>query len=99
MKKFNTVEEAKEYAQENLYKHDSEVVDIAGKKTWISGTSLPLEERFRTPIEETVAEFLKEMGYCDFDALCDITAEVSEVLINKIREKTPLGIECAYVNF
>lgn len=33
MKKFNTEKEATTYAEETLRKHDSEVVEIAGKKT------------------------------------------------------------------
>ena len=99
MLEFNNADEAKEFALENGHKYGSDVVMIDGKKTWISTTSLPLEERFRTPIEEAVRSFFEEMGYNDDDALCFIGAEVSTALINKIREVTPLGIECAYANF
>ena len=91
MLNFENADKAKEFALENGHKY--------GRKTWISTTSLPLEERFRTPIEDAVRSFFEEMGYEDDDALCFIGAEVSTALINKIREVTPLGIECAYANF
>lgn len=99
MLEFKTADEAKEFALENGHKYGSDVVLIDGKKTWVSTTSLPLEERFRTPIENALRDFFKEMGYDDDDSLRFIGAEVSAVLIDKIKEVTPLGIECAYANF
>ena len=98
MKKFNTEKEATTYAEETLYKRDSEVVEVAGKKTWLSATSIPLEERFREPIETAVQNFFDEMGLDD-DAVAYIGAQVSGILIEKIEENSPLKILCAYQNY
>ena len=99
MKKFHTEKEATTYAEEALHKHDSEVVEIAGKKTWLSATSIPLEERFREPIEIAVQDFFDEMGFDDDDAVAYIGAQVSGVLMEKIEENSPLKILCAYQDY
>ncbi len=99
MKKFNTEKEATTYAEETLHKRDSEVVEVAGKKTWLSATSIPLEERFREPIEIAVQNFFDEMGLVDDDAVAYIGAQVSGILMEKIEENSPLKILCAYQNY
>ncbi len=99
MKKFDTEVEALKYAEETLRKHDSEVVEVAGRKTWLSATSIPLEERFREPIEIAVQDFFDEMGFDDDDAVAYIGAQVSEILIKKIEENSPLKILCAYQSY
>lgn len=99
MKKFNTEKEATTYAEETLHKRDSEVVEVAGKKTWLSATSIPLEERFREPIEIAVQNFFDEIGLTDDDAVAYIGAQVSGILMEKIEKNSPLKILCAYQNY
>lgn len=98
---FRTTEAAMEYA-ENLGKNDYDIVEIDGKKTFICSTSLPLE-RFRSPIETIVENFLKEMGMDDENEIYDISnyigAEMSSQLMTMIENHTPYGIESAMMNF
>jgi hypothetical protein len=103
MQKFETVEAAKEYATSEIGKKGCDIVEINGKKTWISSTSIPLEARFREPIEMAVDHFLAEMGMEDNsdkdDIVAFIGAEISTKLIEMIEKESPYGIECAYTNF
>ena len=103
MKKFRTTDSAKEYAELNFGKNECEVVEIDGKETWLSSTCIPLETRFRDPIEESVRSFLKEMGMADENEMDDISmfigAELSSHLISMIEANSPYKILCAYQNY
>lgn len=102
MQRFRTIESAKEYAELNLGKNGSDIVDVNGKKVWICATSIPLE-RFRTPIETIVEEFLEEMGMEKemdrLDIANFIGAEMSSKLIEMIEENSPYGIESSFMEF
>lgn len=99
LNEFNTKDEALDYAKEHLGKYDREIVMVAGRKTWLSAASLPLEERLRNPIERAVSEFFSEMGYEDDDALYFIGAELSGKLEEMIEKNTDLDILCAGLSF
>lgn len=99
MRKFKTEKEALKYAEKAIHKNGSEIVEIASRKTWLSATSIPLEKRFREPIETAVQNFFNEMDINDEDTVLYIGAQVSEILIKKIEENSPLKISCAYQNY
>lgn len=103
IQKFESLEAAKEYAELNLGKYQWEIVDINGKKTWLSATSIPLEERFRDPIEQVVENFLKEMGMENENDRLDIAmfigAEMCNQLLDMIEKHSPYGIESAFQEF
>ena len=103
MKHFNTKEEALEYAKE-LGKRESEIVEVAGKKTLLSSTSLPIESRFRLPIELMINEIVREFGDspCDdeiADKVIEMGAELSEILVEKTEEYLGYQTISRYENF
>lgn len=58
MEKFNTLEEAREWADENgIGKYDYVVVEIAGKKTLLLGTDMVLDE-----VWSSMYELLEKYG-------------------------------------
>ena len=105
MKIFENKKDALAYAGENLGKYDSEFVMVNGVITYLTSVSIPLEERFRNPIEDSIRLFLKEAEQKSVnfksseDIALSIGAEVTELLQNKIIEKTGIDILCAYNNF
>ena len=64
---FANDDEAIAYAEKSIGKYEAEIVLVDGKKTLLSATGLPLENRFREPIEKAVLDFLKEMGMDEDD--------------------------------
>ncbi len=105
MLKFKTEEAAMEYAENNIGKYDCEVVTVDGHPALLSATSLPEEARFRSPIEEALISFFKEVGFNgnnDVDAetiAIDIGAEISSNLIDAIEKYTPVKILSPHVEF
>ncbi len=91
---------ALEYAS-SLHRDDAVIAIVNGHKTLLTSTSLPIERRFREPIEDAVRGFLAEMAYDgDIDDITNlIGAEVSAMLWSKIEANTPLRILSANNNF
>ena len=99
---FDTEEEAIECASSELGKHDSAIVTVEGKKTFLTSTGLPIEDRLRSPIETIVKEFLKEMTYDESmldDTVNLIGAEMCEALIDKLEKHADVKVVSAYLNY
>lgn len=105
MEKFNSKKEALEYAAENIGKNESRVVTVDGHPALLSSTSLPIERRFREPIEDAVREFFKEVGLLKDgntdveDIVLFIGAEMSSQLIDFIEKESSARILSSYCNF
>jgi len=86
MQYFKNDEEALEYAK-NFGKYHSEVVCVNGKRTFLTSTCLPIEQRLRTHFEDTVREFVTSLGVDESDELDDglfrIGAELEELVMNE----------------
>lgn len=96
-KEFSSDDEAVEYAEKNIGKYNAEIVKIEGKKTLLSATGLPMEDRFRDPIEQIVRDFIKEMGEdpenMDMeDVVMYIGAQLEGTLEDLIEKNTGLRI-------
>ena len=103
MKQFNSAKDALEYAG-SLNKNESEIAIVEGKKTLLSATSLPIEARFRLPLETILRETIKEFGDDASDeelddAVCDIGAELSNTLIDMIEKRLGYQILSPYQNY
>lgn len=103
MKQFNSAKDALEYAG-SLNKNESEIAIVEGKKTLLSATSLPIESRFRLPLETILRETIKEFGDDASDeelddAVCDIGAELSNTLIDMIEKRLGYQILSPYQNY
>ena len=90
--------EALEYAAENIGKNESRVVTVDGHPTLLSSTSLPIERRFREPIEDAVREFFKEVGLLKDgdtdieDTVMFIGAEMSSQLIDFMEKESSVRV-------
>ncbi len=108
MKNFKNRKEATEYMK-TIHKDMGEVVTINGRIAFVSSTSIPIENRFRYPIEAIVNDFFKEVGFgkeeVDKDEINKddiinlIGAEVSEYLIKKITRYSGVIIASANLDF
>ncbi len=99
---FKTEDDAKMYASKNLGKNDSEVVYVEGKKTFLSSTALPIEDRLRTPVETMVNELLCELGFDESEAEDDaalIGAQICESVIEKLEKYTDVKVVSAYLDY
>lgn len=104
LKSFSTDEEAIDYAEKSIGKYNAEIVLVGGKKTLLSATGLPLEDRFRTPIEQAVLNFLKEMGMDEddndaLDIMNYIGAQMQETLEDLIEKNSEFRILSAYQGY
>lgn len=103
MKRFKTDEEAIEYATKEIGKYGSIICIVDGKLTFLSATSLPIEERLREPIENMVREFLKEIGIEDEYENEDISNYIGAEMCNKVEEmiekQADIKILSAYMDF
>ena len=104
MKEFKTKKEALEYAK-GLGKCDSMFVKIGENITYLTNTSIPIEKRFRNPVEDAIRLFLKEADKYSVkikdteDATSSIGAEVSELIQKKVTERTGIDILCANTSY
>ena len=62
-------------------------------------TSIPLEIRLREPIEKMVSSLLKDFSESDEEAVTDIGADISSMLVDKINKCSNIEILCAYNNY
>ncbi len=102
MKTFQNKDAALDYAK-SLGKNDSEVAIVDGDKTFLTSTSLPIESRFREPINELINDFLKEIGFTDEneidDLSLDISGQVSEKLLEMLDSQAKVKILSPYLNY
>lgn len=92
MKELNNTQALERAAK--LNKYDSEVSIVDGKRTLLTSTTLPIEERLRAPIETAVENFLKEVEYDGDidDAVNFIGAQMCEALIEKLSDVANISI-------
>lgn len=96
---FKTRIDALNYASDTIGKNDYELVYVQDKLTFLTSTNIPIELRFREPIEIIVEDFLKEIRYeaHDIDDIANyIGAEICSILIDKIEEETGVSILSSY---
>lgn len=92
VKHFKTKEEALSYAAENLGKHDVLMCVVAGQTTFLTATSLPLEEELRTNLEAVMTKFMvKQLNVNKEDAeqlAIELGAEHTGPILDNIAQLT-----------
>ena len=86
IKSFNSYPEAVNYSSK-LGKYESELVRVNNKNVYLSSTSIPIEERFRNPVEEMVSNFLTELGIIDQREIDDISMFIGAKICNEITDE------------
>lgn len=67
LKEFNSIEEARQYADENFEsKYDTELVKVGDRYVWLVATSMVDDESLRGNIEDAVRDFIEGWGLDEY---------------------------------
>ena len=98
IKRFETEDEAYDYA-ETLGKYEFNKVLVGNKPAFVSSTDIPIETRFRYPIEEIVRNFcIDEMGIEDEDFIDDMANEIGADICGELTDMIEKRIGVKFIS-